>query len=110
LARRDDGAALTRLLLRLARPREYLDEERAHEQVVDELNELLAIEDFTVVDTTSRPRLVERSIGMPRPAEEKPAELTVDIEEIVSDPEFAGQLRDLRRRNGAGLRARRPRP
>jgi hypothetical protein len=93
LERRDDGTALARLVLRLADPREYLDEERAHEQVVDELNELLAIEGFAVVDTRSRPRLVERSTVVPRPAEEEPAELTVNIEEIVSDPEFGAQLR-----------------
>jgi hypothetical protein len=56
-------------------------------------------------------RLVERSTVVPRPAEEEPAELTVNIEEIVSDPEFGAQLRRrLDEAHGAGRRARRPRP
>jgi hypothetical protein len=93
LAHRDDGPALGRLLLRLADPREYLAEKQAHERVVDELNELIAVDGLAVVDITSRPRLIERKSNNSRLAQDEPAELTVDVTDIVSDVEFARQLR-----------------
>lgn len=90
--RRSDGAALAQLVLRLADRREYLDEEAAYERVVQQLNALLAIEGYAVVDERSRPRLVENEQDLPRPAMRTPAELTARLDQIVSDREFGAQL------------------
>jgi hypothetical protein len=93
LAGREDGQAMARLVLRLVDRREYLGEEDAHRTVVDRVNSLLAVDGFAVTDTHRRPRLVELVDDNPRPALSEPLELTVRIEDIVSSPEFARQLR-----------------
>jgi hypothetical protein len=92
-SRRHDPDALRAVVLRLADPREYLDEAEARVAVVKELNELLALEGYEVTYRGSRPELVEKAPTMARPAMESPAELTVGLESIVSDPVFGRQLR-----------------
>ena len=93
LERRNDSPALARLITRLADRREYLDEEPARTHVVTELNALLALEGYQVVDERGRPRLVEHEPEQPRPAAKTPAELTASLEQIVSDQKFGDQLR-----------------
>jgi hypothetical protein len=86
-----DGAALARLVLRLADRREYLDEEPAYRRVLDELNTVLAFEGYTVVSEQGRPRLVEIEQESHRMA--APIELTASLSQIVSDRQFGDQLR-----------------
>lgn len=89
----DDGVALGRLVLRLADPREYLDDRAAYEAVLRELNELLAFEGFEVVrDAHARPQLVRRDRDQPRPTVAAPAELRANLENIVSNRGFGIQL------------------
>lgn len=87
-----DGAALARLVLRLADRREYLGEESAHRRVLDELNSVLVFEGYAVVSDQGRPRLVEIEQESPRMT--APIELTASLTQIVSDPQFGEQLRE----------------
>lgn len=89
---KNDGAALARLVLRLADRREYLNEEAAHGRVLQELNMLLAIEGYAVAVARGRPSLVVDEDDVPRPAMKTPAELTASLDQIVSDREFGAQL------------------
>lgn len=90
---KDDADGLRRLLLRLADHREYMNEEGARQQVVKELNDLLAIEGYAVIYQRGRPCLIEQEPALPRPARRAPAELTASLTQIVSDREFGDQLR-----------------
>ncbi|NJC73012.1 hypothetical protein HC031_25325 [Planosporangium thailandense] len=91
--RRRDSDALRRLVLRLADPREYLDNDDARLHVVQELNQLLALEGYQVVYVGSRPDLISQTPTMKRPAMQAPAQLTASLTDIVSDPEFGKQLK-----------------
>ncbi|WP_181781931.1 hypothetical protein [Pseudonocardia pini] len=92
VARKDDGPALAQLVLKLADPRQYFGEERAHGRVVEELNGLLAFEGLVVVDTDTRPRLTDRADSVERVNRDEPAILEVSVAEVVTDPELAEQL------------------
>lgn len=91
--RSDDPDALRAVLLRLADPREYLDDQEARAEVVRSLNELLALEGYLVVYEAGRPQLVEREPVLQRPAEAAPLELTANLASVVSDRAFGEQLR-----------------
>ncbi|MDQ1295823.1 MAG: hypothetical protein QG608_3710 [Actinomycetota bacterium] len=91
--RRRDSDALRRMLIRLADPREYLDDDDVRQKVVKELNQLLAVEGYQIVYTGSRPDLVARTPTMNRPAMQDPARLTARLDVIVSDPDFGRQLK-----------------
>ncbi|MCE7002895.1 hypothetical protein LWC34_08625 [Kibdelosporangium philippinense] len=91
--RRRDSQALQGVILRLADPREYLDEDDVRVLVVKELNQLLAVEGYQVVYSGSRPKLVERPQTMQRPEMREPIELVADLGDIVSDAEFGKHLR-----------------
>jgi hypothetical protein len=91
-SRRNDSDALRAVLLRLADPREYLDEADARVTVVRELNELLALEGYEVVYQGSRPHLVTRTGTLARPEMREPVRLTADLAEIVKDEKFGQQL------------------
>jgi hypothetical protein len=91
--RRRDSDALRRLLLRLADPREYLDDDNARVAVVGELNTLLALDGYQIIYTGSRPELITQTPTMNRPAMRTPVHLTADITTIVSDTRFGRQLR-----------------
>lgn len=92
-ARKRDSDALRGVLLRLADPREYLDDDKARLQVVRELNELLAIEGYQVVYRGSRPELVTHTATLARPEMHEPVPLTADLGEIVKDDKFGAQLK-----------------
>src|SRR5215470_1261712 len=91
--RRRDSEALHRVLLRLADPREYLDDDNVRIQVLQELNELLAVEGYQVVYRGSRPELITQTPTLKRPAMQAPIQLTASLAEIVSDAEFGKQLK-----------------
>ncbi|MEU4159231.1 hypothetical protein [Actinoplanes sp. NPDC026670] len=90
---RRDSDGLHRLLLRLADPREYLENDDDRIAVVTELNTLLALDGYQIVYTGSRPELITQAPSMNRPAMRTPVELTADLTTIVSDPRFGQQLR-----------------
>jgi hypothetical protein len=91
--RRRDSTALRRLILRLADPREYLDEDDVRVQVLQELNDLLALEGYQVVYTDGRPYLITQTPTLNRPGVQTPLQLTASLADIVGDTEFGQQLR-----------------
>jgi hypothetical protein len=90
--RRHDSEALHRLLLRLADPREYIEDDDARSRVVQELNELLAIEGYQIIYKAGRPELISQEPTLKRPAMKAPVQLTASLAEIVSDAAFGAQL------------------
>jgi hypothetical protein len=92
-SRRSDSSALRSVLLRLADPREYLDNADARVIVVQELNELLALEGYRVVYEGARPRLVEHTATLARPEMHEPIQLMADLASIVQHEQFGDQLR-----------------
>ena len=91
--RSGDPDALRTVLLRLADPREYIGAGQAHAEVVQSLNDLLALEGYQVVHESGRPRVVEREPLSQRPTTRAPLELRTSLAEIVSDQAFGEQLR-----------------
>ncbi|MFD1050484.1 hypothetical protein ACFQ1S_35645, partial [Kibdelosporangium lantanae] len=65
--RRHDSDALHAILLRLVDQREYLDDMEAWTQVMQDLNELLAVEGYQVVYAGGRPNLIAQEPTMKRP-------------------------------------------
>jgi hypothetical protein len=61
--------------------------------VVQELNQLLAVEGYQVVYVGSRPDLIAQEPTLKRPAMRAPLELTASLSEIVSDAAFGAQLK-----------------
>jgi hypothetical protein len=92
LRRRRDPDGLRRLLLRLADPREYLDDDGARRHLVDDLNGLLAVEGYQIRYASGRPELVTQTPTMKRPAMQAPLELTASLANILKDPDFGRQL------------------
>jgi hypothetical protein len=92
-SRRRDSAALHGVLLRLADPREYLDDDEARVYVLQELNHLLAVEGYQVVYRGGRPKLTVQAPTVTRPAMRTPVQLTASLTDIVSDEVFGKQLR-----------------
>lgn len=90
--RRNDSDALRAVLLRLADPREYIDDDQVWKAVVTELNRLLAYEGLRVVQEGGRPVLRRHDPTGDRITAETPLELTASIAEIVRDTTFGAQL------------------
>jgi hypothetical protein len=90
--KRHDSDALRAVLLRLADPREYLDDEDARVKVVQELNELIALEGLQVVYDGTRPRLIARTTTLARPEMHEPVRLTANLADVVHDEKFGAQL------------------
>ncbi len=91
-SRRHDSDALRSVLLRLADPREYLDDENARVGVVRELNDLLALEGYQVVYRGTRPWLIAHTATLTRPEMHEPVRLVADLADIVKDEKFGAQL------------------
>ncbi|KFU75302.1 protein of unknown function [Amycolatopsis lurida] len=91
--RRRDSDALKAVLLRLADPREYLDDDETRAAVTQELNELLAVEGYQVIYKTGRPALITQTPTMNRPAMQAPVQLTASLADVVSDAAFGEQLK-----------------
>lgn len=90
--RRADPAALQRLLLRLADPREYIDNEAGRTATVSDLNELLRHDGYEIYYASEAPGIRTRSRSLHRLNSKTPAELNVDLGQIVRDNEFGAQL------------------
>ncbi|WP_280382493.1 hypothetical protein [Nocardia wallacei] len=91
-ARRRDPTAIRSLLLRLADPREYLDEPKARRETVRELNELLVIEGIQVGYDGHKPTLTTLESAGRRLDETTRIVLTADLADIVKDEKFGAQL------------------
>lgn len=90
--RRADPVAIRKLLLRLADPREYVDDDAARVAVMSDLNSLLAFDGYELYYTAEGPRLRTRSRSLHRLNSKTPAELAVDVGQIVKDVPFGAQL------------------
>jgi hypothetical protein len=90
--RRQNSEAIRAVLVRLADPREYLDEDETRVVVVEELNRLLAFEGYQVIYERGRPTLIEQDLTVSRITMQRPAELTVSLVDIVSHADFGTQL------------------
>lgn len=88
-----DSDAVRGMLLRLADPREYIADDEVRAEVVQALNQLLAVEGYQVVYERGRPRLIAQEPALRRPAMKAPMELTTSLTSIVSDERFGRQLR-----------------
>lgn len=90
--RRHDSHALRSVLLRLADPREYLDDDDTRVKIVRELNELIALEGYQVVYQGTRPQLIAHTATLARPEMHEPVRLTANLADIVQDEKFGAQL------------------
>jgi len=92
--RRLDAAAARQFVLRIADPREYLDEPGEAAAVLTELNDILALEGLEVVVRAGHPVLqeaTEQDDASPLLAK-APLELTADLAKVVRDEAFGRQL------------------
>jgi hypothetical protein len=92
--RRADPAALQRLLLRLADPREYIENDAARTAAVSDLNYLLRLDGYEIYYASEGPAIRTRSRSLHRLNSKTPMELNVDLGQIVQDSEFGAQLTD----------------
>jgi hypothetical protein len=90
--RRADPAALERLLLRISDPHEYIDDEPARIAVMSDLNRLLALDGYEIYYASGGPQLRMCSRSFDRLSSKTPAELAVDLGQIVGDGPFGAQL------------------
>jgi hypothetical protein len=90
--RRADPPAIERLLLRIADPREYIDDEPARSAAVEDLDRLLALEGYEIYYAAQGPQLQPRSRSFHRLNSHEPAELAGDLGRIVQDSRFGAQL------------------
>lgn len=87
-----DPRALRRLLIRLSDPREYLDDDSVRVVVLNELNRLLGIEGYQVIETGDGPDLVTRRRTSGRVDAEIMIDLNVNLADLVSEATFGAQL------------------
>ena len=59
----DDGAAVERVILRVADPRDYLDRPEKGQAAVDRLNAALQVDGYAVMIVGGKPQLVTRQAG-----------------------------------------------
>ncbi|MEV6946951.1 hypothetical protein AB0N07_34320 [Streptomyces sp. NPDC051172] len=90
--RRDDPTELEKVLLRLADPREYLDELDVLPTVVTAVNTFLIHEGFRLENPGGRPRLVVCDPAMAHPGQQAPVELKATMAEIICEPRMAALL------------------
>jgi hypothetical protein len=90
--RRADPAALQRLVLRLADPREYIDDDEARNAAVSDLNRLLTLDGYEIFYASEGPQIRAISRSFHRLNSKTPAELSVDLGQIVQDRQFGAQL------------------
>jgi hypothetical protein len=90
--RRADPTALQRLVLRLADPREYIEDEAARMAVISDLNGLLSLDGYEIYYSSEGPLIRRRSRSFHRLNSKEPVELGVDLGQIVEDGQFGAQL------------------
>lgn len=86
-------AAIEKVILRLADPREYAGDPSKVRAAVDQLNRILAIEGLSVVLAGTKPRLERGAAALaPEPPPTGAPLPTVDFATVVQDPELAAVL------------------
>ncbi|UGQ11063.1 hypothetical protein LO772_30350 [Yinghuangia sp. ASG 101] len=90
--RREEPAEVEKILLRLADPREYLDEPEMRSTVVSALNAFLIHEGVRVENPAGRPRLVACDPSLSHPGSQGPVELKAAMTDLIKDQRMAGLL------------------
>ncbi|WP_392897890.1 hypothetical protein [Streptomyces sp. LN699] len=90
--RREEPTELERVLLRLADPREYLDEPDQLPAVVSAVNAFLVYEGARLENPGGRPRLVACDPSLAHPGSQGPAELSAAMTDLISDRKMAALL------------------
>jgi hypothetical protein len=90
--RRDDPTELEKVLLRLADPREYLDEPEQLPAVVSAVNAFLIHEGVRLENPGGRPRLVACDPSLAHPGNQGPVELRAAMTDLINDEQMAGLL------------------
>ncbi|MFJ9899780.1 DUF4145 domain-containing protein [Streptomyces sp. NPDC091280] len=90
--RRDDPTELEKILLRLADPREYLDEPEQLPAVVSAVNAFLIHEGVRLETPGGRPRLVACDPALTHPGNQGQVELRAAMTDLISDQQMAGLL------------------
>ncbi|MFD8936137.1 hypothetical protein ACFV0R_12920 [Streptomyces sp. NPDC059578] len=90
--RREEPTELERVLLRLADPREYLDELEQLPAVVTAVNAFLVYEGARLESQGGRPRLVACDPSLAHPSSQGPSELSAAMTDLISDRKMAALL------------------
>src|SRR5690606_6414726 len=90
--RREDATELEKVLLRLADPREYLDEPDQLPAVISAVNAFLIHEGARLENPGGRPRLVACDPSLAHPGSQGPVELRAAMIDLISDQTMAGLL------------------
>ncbi|MER5784457.1 hypothetical protein ABT104_22470 [Streptomyces mobaraensis] len=90
--RREDPTELEKVLLRLADPREYLDEPGQLPAVVSAVNAFLVYEGVRLENPGGRPRIVACDPSLAHPGSQGPVELRAVMTDLISDHEMAALL------------------
>ncbi|MFF4990239.1 hypothetical protein ACFY19_23870 [Streptosporangium saharense] len=90
--RREEPAELEKVLLRLADPREYLDEPDQLSGVVAAINTFLVHEGVRLENPGGRPRLVACDPSLAHPGSQGPIELMATMADLVNDRNMADLL------------------
>ncbi|MER7538329.1 hypothetical protein ABTX77_26560 [Streptomyces sp. NPDC097704] len=90
--RREDPTELERVLLRLADPREYLDEPEQLSAVISAVNAFLIHEGVRLENPGGRPRLVACDPSLAHPGSQGPVELRATMTDLITDQNMAGLL------------------
>ncbi|MFB7465217.1 hypothetical protein ACFCZ1_17295 [Streptomyces sp. NPDC056224] len=90
--RREEPTELERVLLRLADPREYLDEPDQLPAVVSAVNAFLVYEGARLENPGGRPRLVACDPSLAHPGSQGPTELSAAMTDLISDRKMAALL------------------
>lgn len=83
---------MEKVLIRLAEPREYLDEPERLTPVVTAINTFLIHEGLRLVNPGGRPRLIPCDPALASPGHHAPAEFRGTLTDIISDPRAAQVL------------------
>ncbi|MFF4393775.1 hypothetical protein ACFY0G_44805 [Streptomyces sp. NPDC001552] len=92
IERREEPTDLERVLLRLADPREYLDEPEQLPAVVSAINSFLVYEGARLENPGGRPRIVACDPSLAQPGSQGPAELTAAMTDLIRDRKMADLL------------------
>jgi hypothetical protein len=77
------------MILRLADPREYAEEQAAFTQTIERLNRILALEGFRVEHIHGRAALIECDPEIPLSTQVSQTQLKVTMADILNDPALA---------------------
>lgn len=91
-ARREDPTELEKVLLRLADPREYLDEPAQLASVITAVNAFLVHESVRLENPGGRPRLVACDPSLAHPGSQGPVEFRAAMTDLIRDRRMAELL------------------